>query len=121
VTLTQVLFKCNRVQEQNNIDEKRSQIAAATRMASNLKEAMMYQSHAAAMRSKRSFIEILTPKQTVLYQEWLASNRSRCEDILTKRKHAAGLRSPNSNTEKFSLLNICKRLEEVVISQETNV
>jgi hypothetical protein len=86
-------------------------------MALHLKEAMLYQSHNAEMRSKRSLIDILTPQQTVKYQEWLASNRRRCKENLIKRKEALGRVSPNS-IEHSSLLDVCKRLEEVVISQE---
>jgi hypothetical protein len=83
-------------------------------MALHLKEAMLYQSHNAEMRSKRSLTDILTPQQTVKYQE---SNRRRCKENLIKRKEALGRVSPNS-IEHSSLLDVCKRLEEVVISQE---
>eukprot|EP00980_Cylindrotheca_fusiformis_P000275 scaffold66_cov115-Cylindrotheca_fusiformis.AAC.7 len=108
-----------RVRQLQTIDEKRSQIAAATKMASNLKEAMLYQSHNAAMRNKRCLIDILTPQQTVKYQQWIASNRNRCKEKLLNRKEPSGRASPAS-VERSSLMDVCKRLEQVVISQESN-
>ena len=110
---------CDRLEEDPDIQEKRSQMAAATRMALKLKEAMLYQSQLIEMRNKQTFIDILTPQQTLLYQKWLTSNRNRCRDVIMKRKEAFRSASPNS-TANASLLDVCKRLEELVISQETN-
>jgi hypothetical protein len=94
----------------------RSQIAAATRMTSKLKEAVLYQSHAAAVRSEKSFSSILTPKQALLYQEWLAKNRERCKENLLQRKADI----TRSRAEHSCLMDMCKKLEEVLkISHET--
>lgn len=86
----------------------------ATKLASNLKEAMMYQSHAASVRSSETLTDVLTPQQTVKYKEWMGSNRDRCKEHLEKRKQV----SESSSADKTNLVSICKKLEKIVISQE---
>lgn len=89
----------------------------ATKLASNLKEAMMYQSHAASVRSAKTLTDILTPQQTLKYKEWMGSNRDRCKEYFEKRKQGSESSSAKPS-DKTTLLNICKRLEKIVISQE---
>jgi hypothetical protein len=80
-------------------------------MASSLKDAVLYQSHATTMRSEKSHLDILTPKQTLLFNEWFAANRDRCQDVLSRRKKRAA--SPSSS-ENSCLLDVCRKLEEVL-------
>ena len=90
----------------------------ATKMASNLKEAMMYQSHAESVRSTKTLTEILSPQQTLKYKEWMRSNRDRCKGAFEKRRMGSG--SPSSQqVEKASLTDVCRKLEKIVISQES--
>lgn len=105
-----------RVKQLQYIQERRCQMATATKMAINLKEAVMYQSHATSVRSRKALTEILTPQQTIRYKEWLGSNRDRCkENFATPMKQSA---SSPPQFDKTSLLDICKKLEKIVISQE---
>jgi hypothetical protein len=94
-------------------------------MASTLKKAVMYQGHAAALRSEKSYIDILTPTQTMLYQEWLAANRQRCNDVFLRRKRApaeigaatAALLATTNNSsskENACLLDVCRKLEDLL-------
>jgi hypothetical protein len=108
------------IRQLENLQKERSQIAAATRMSSSLKEAVLYQSHTTSMRSEKYYTDILTPKQTVLYQDWLSTNRDRCREALSRRKESKGAWSPNS-TDSVCLLDVCRKLEEVLkISKKQN-
>lgn len=99
------------------IQERRCQMATATKMANKLKEAVMYQSHAASVRNIKALTEILTPKQALRYKEWLRSNIERCkENVATRRMKQSVSSSPQ--LDKSSLLDVCKKLEKIVISQE---
>jgi hypothetical protein len=89
----------------------------ATKMASNLKEAMMYQSHAASVRSAQTLTDILTPQQTLKYKEWMGSNRDRCKGYFENRMKLSGS-SSSQPADKTSLLDVCRKLEKIVISQE---
>ena len=60
----------------------RSQIEAATRMASRLKEGVLLQSHNVAVRADRTYLNVLTPTQTLKFHKWLANNRERCRESL---------------------------------------
>lgn len=87
-------------------------------MASSLKEAVLYQSYTASMRGEKFYSDILTPQQTVLYQDWLSKNRARCQDVTSRRKEKIRGLSPIPS-ENTSLLEICGRLEEILkISKE---
>ena len=92
----------------------------ATRMASNLKEAMMYQSHAESVRSTKALTEILSPQQALKYKEWMASNRDRCMEAFGKRKRGS-VSSSSQPLDKTSLTDVCRKLEKIVISQESSM
>jgi hypothetical protein len=97
------------------LEKDRSQIAAATRMASKLKEAVLYQSHAAAVRAEKSYSNILTPQQALAYQKWLAKNRERSKEKILQRKADRS----TAAEEHLCLMDVCKKLEEVLkISHE---
>jgi hypothetical protein len=89
-------------------------------MASTLKDAVMYQCHLTSVRTEKAYVGILTPRQTILYQEWLSNraNMDRCKDVLAERRDAKGASSTNSK-ENACLLDVCRKLEETLkISQE---
>jgi hypothetical protein len=77
-------------------------------MANNLKEAVLYQSHAAELRAKRSYCEILTPEQTIMYQEWCSQNRERL-----KERRQVKLQQQEQKTQQ-DLIDFCRRLEQVL-------
>ena len=110
---------CHRLQQLDTLQRDRSQIAAAVRMASRLTEAVMYQSHAVSVRSGRSYLEILTPEQTLRYQEWFSENSDRCRNALRRRRASVGSSVPASN-ESACLLDVCRKLEEVMKISKTN-
>lgn len=118
-TLTSFTFfvlLCDRLQQLESIRRDRSQIAAATRMASNLKEAVLFQSYASNIRSEKSYLEILTPTQTILYQEWLSNNRDRLSQHMQRRRASKNL--PTSSTtpavDNACLMDVCRKLEDVL-------
>ena len=113
ITLSLFLNDC-RVKQRERLANERSQIAAATRMASSLKEAVLYQSHAASVRNEKFFTDILPPKQTILYQEWLLKNRDRCQRAIIQRKNSIASAAPDS-AESVCLLDICRKLEETLM------
>ena len=89
-------------------------------MASTLKKAVMYQGHAASIRSENAYLKILTPAQTMLYQEWLSKNRGRCSDVLNRLKAAKGAAAmPTSSKDTSCLLDVCRKLEELLKISDT--
>jgi len=108
-----------RVKQYENYHRDSSQIAAATRMASSLKEAVRYQAYVSSFRKKKAYLDILTPQQTILYQEWLLSNRERCKQVLDERRKVSfppsSLSSPSSSTDaNLTLEALCRNLEEIL-------
>ena len=97
-------------------------------MASRLKEAVLYQSHAAAVRSEKSYSQVLTPKQVLMYQDWLAKNRDRTKEKLNQRRKEAedskmtikvesesrSSSSAAAEQQHACLMDVCKKLEEVL-------
>ena len=79
-------------------------------MANNLKEAVLYQSHAAELRAKRSYLEILTPEQTILYQEWCSRSREK----LKERRLAKIQQQQEEQQTQQDLTNVCRKLEQVL-------
>jgi hypothetical protein len=98
------------------------QIAAAARMASSLKEALLYQLFVSSFRKRKAFLEILTPRQAIQYLSWSLSNRDRCQQVLEERKKGT---SPSSQQvaspikslrdENYQTLEaLCRSLEEIL-------
>lgn len=105
--------------KKENLQHQRSQIEAAVRMTSRLKEAVLLQSHNAMVRSNRAYLDILTPKQTVLYYKWLANNRERCRDEVKRNRNST--RAPPAAddldeklSESMTLIELCRKLEAVL-------
>jgi hypothetical protein len=94
-------------------------------MASTLKEAVRYQVYVSSFRKKKSFLEILTPKQALLYKEWLLTNRERCNQALDERRKVFTGSSAESVAPgapgcdgNLTLEDLCRNLEEMLkISQ----
>ena len=79
----------------------------------------MYQGHAASIRSENSYLKILTPAQTMLYQEWLSKNRDRCSEVLKRHKVTGGGTQPASSKDSSCLLDVCRKLEELLKISDT--
>ncbi|KAL3925000.1 MAG: hypothetical protein SGILL_000694 [Bacillariaceae sp.] len=104
-----------------NFANNNSQVAAATRMASTLKEAVRYQVYLSSFRKKKTFLEILTPQQALRYREWLLSNRERCNQVMDERRKtfsgsasqsiAPGAAARDGN---LTLEDLCRNLEEML-------
>ena len=112
-----------RIQQGDVFRSNGSQIAAATRLASSLKEAVDYQLYVASFRKRNTFFDILTPRQAILYQEWLLSNRDRTKkvQVLNERKRLStsttgGMdlspESDRTRDENLTLEKLCLHLEE---------
>lgn len=100
------------------MSSERSQIEAATRTTSRLKDAMLLHSRAASIRNDAVFLQVLTPLQAAKYMKWLGDNKQRCYHVINRMKAAA--RSDDDNDDaadasgEMSLLDICMRLDEVL-------
>lgn len=75
-----------RLREGEGFRRNENQILTAARLASSLKEAVLYALYLTTFRQRKAYLDILTPKQAILYQEWLLSNRNRAENVLKERK-----------------------------------
>ena len=84
------VFHCSfiffRSQKAESLHRDISQIIAASRLASSAKECILYQIYLAAYRKRKAYNSILTPRQTILYQEWLLSNRDRVRTLASERR-----------------------------------
>mmetsp|Transcript_18694 Transcript_18694/g.54032 ORF Transcript_18694/g.54032 Transcript_18694/m.54032 type:complete len:672 (-) Transcript_18694:22-2037(-) len=108
-------------QRRQDIQHVRTQMEAAARMASRLKEAVLLQSHNVAARSDRTYLDILTPQQTVAYQKWLTNNRGRCEETVKNRRTQQdspvpdeSMDSSSTTSENMTLIEVCRKLEAVL-------
>lgn len=106
--------------KRQDLQHCRSQIEAATRMASRLKEAVLLQSHNVAVRTERTYLEIMTPRQSVLFHKWSAKNRERCRETVGNQKTTQRTRSPvdmdydSKTAENLTLIEVCRKLEAVL-------
>jgi hypothetical protein len=80
--------------------ENRLQMALATKMVDLVKKGVLFQAHAASMRTHTTLLEILTPEQSVKFLKYMAANRPR--------------RQSQSQTKDATLEDVCKRLDEVL-------
>jgi hypothetical protein len=85
-------------------------MALATRMATNLRKGVLFQAHAASMRTYTTLFDILTPEQSIKYLQWMAVNRAKCRDVVQQR----GNENVNMSDKETTLSDICKRLDEVL-------
>lgn len=107
--------------KRQDLPHYRPQIEAATRMTSRLKEAVLLQSHNVVVRSERAYLEILTPRQSVLFHKWLANNRERCDASLASRSTTPRASSAptdmdddSKTSENLTLIEVCRKLEAVL-------
>jgi hypothetical protein len=91
------------------ISSERSQIEAATRTTSRLKDAMLLHSRAASIRNEATFLQVLTPIQAAKYMKWICDNKQRCFHVIAGKKT-----SETDLSGEMSLLDICIRLDEVL-------
>ena len=95
-----------------NLPNYRSQLAAATKLTSNLTEAIGSQCQASIAREDRSFQDVLTPAQAVKFHEWVAANQERCARMIRERRPTPEKCYPVFKDS--ALIEFCKRLEEVL-------
>ena len=108
---------CGRLYDGNFPHGERSQISAAVRMSSRLRDAIVLQAKATAMRSAMTYLEILTPVQAAKYLFWVNQNRDRCTTKVGASRTNVEF---GSSSRDFSLLEICMKLDEVLrISQNS--
>lgn len=95
-----------------NLPNYRSQLAAATKLTSNLTEAIGSQCQTSTAREDSSLLQVLTPAQTVKFQEWVAANQDRCTRVISERRPTPEKCYPVFKDS--ALIEFCKRLEEVL-------
>ena len=81
-----VYFMFTRSQKSESLQRDINQIVAASRLASSAKECILYQIYLAAYRKRKVYNSILTPRQAILYQEWLLSNKDRLRTLASERR-----------------------------------
>lgn len=113
-----ILLAHKSAQKRHDLQHCRTQIEAATRMSSRLKEAVLLQSHNVAIRGERTYLTVLTPTQSVLYHQWLANNRERCRDKIecqkTTKRSAPTAQADMLVFENRTLIEVCRQLEAVL-------
>jgi len=113
-----LLHTQKRTHDLPNLPEHRRQMAVASKMSTNMKHGIMYQSHTVSHKSESALLRILTPEQTVRYLEWLGTNKERCERILKKsdRTNMEEVESWSSSSEgrESSLTDICEKLDKML-------
>lgn len=108
-------FLVSSAKKREDLPHLRSQIEAAARMATGLNEAVLLQSHNAAVRANRTYLDILTPQQTVAYHKWLANNRERNRDTISNlRNQRKNAEAADTNAENATLIDVCRKLEQVL-------
>jgi len=55
-------------------------------MISDLKDAVLYQSHLSSCRNEAALLHILTPEQSARFLKWSVGNRERYQTFLLKNK-----------------------------------
>jgi len=105
------------VRESDSFRRDAAQIALATRLASNLKEAVLYQLYLSSFRKRKTYLNILTPQQTILYQEWLLSNRDRSEEVLNDKRKISSSSNTNNGRLSSSLCSTSTRDENSTLEQ----
>jgi len=116
------------LRESEELQRKVSQIVAASRLASSAKECVLYQIYLAEFRKKKMYREILTPRQAILYQEWLLSNKDRVDKNISERRKrssafntqreglAETLGLDGEGSEDLTLEKLCRYLEALKVS-----
>lgn len=93
-----------------SLPDERMQMALATKMATNVRKGVLFQAHAASMRTNTALLDILTPEQSIKYLQWMSANRDRCRETLQQRQSKDDVVMNKETT----LSDICKRLDEVL-------
>ena len=101
-----------RLQQMENLANYRSQLAAATKLTSNLTEAISSQCRASMGREDRSFLQTLSPAQSAKFHEWVSANQERCNRVIRERRPTPEKCYPVFKDS--ALIEFCKRLEEVL-------
>jgi hypothetical protein len=92
-------------------------------MANNLNKAMRYQVYVSSFRKRKTFLDILTPKQTLLYKNWFLSNRERCNQALDEQRRDSTLLTASTvvrgvansvGDKNLTLEALCLNLEEIL-------
>jgi hypothetical protein len=96
-----LLMILKRIRDSPKITEYRAKMALATKMVELTKQGVLFQAHAASMRTHTTLLEILTPEQSVRFLKYMAANRP-------------AARPSQTQTNDATLEDICKRLEQVL-------
>lgn len=112
-----------RFRQATSLQNNTSEIVAATKLASSAKECVLHQIYVAAFRKKKTYRNILTPRQAILYHKWLFSNRTHVKNITSERRKRltalviqhGGFIAQGSDRERnkdWTLEQLCRQMEE---------
>jgi len=102
----------DRLQQMEHLATYRSQLADATKLTSNLTEAISSQCRNAAGRENKALLEVLTPEQAAKFHSWKATNQDRCNRVMKKKRPEPETSYPV--LKESALAEFCRRLEEVL-------
>ncbi len=63
--------------------QNRSNMSVVVKMASTLRDGMLYQSHVASHRNQVGLLQILTKSQAIAFLEWFSLNKQRCSKLFS--------------------------------------
>jgi hypothetical protein len=89
-----------RIRQSPTIAEDRAKMKLATKMVELTKKGVLFQAHAASMRTHTTLLEILTPEQSVKFLKYMAANRP-------------AARPSQTQTPDATLEDICRRLDQI--------
>lgn len=113
-----------RLRDNQQLEKTKRQLSIATTMVSNMKNGVLYQSHATAHRNEAALLQALTPPQSARFLQWFLKNKERCKKVFghhnyNNRTHSKVVEEQsgdlNGQTDvDQSMINICQRLMQTM-------
>lgn len=108
----QLVSAHKRVRAAKGMESRRDRLIAAVEATEHLQEATATISHAISQREGKTLLGVLRPKQVAAFLAWRDRNKHAPRNLYTAQAKT-GHMSESQETEA-SLLEICRRLQEVV-------
>jgi hypothetical protein len=77
-----IFFQHFRLREDVTMPQNRANMSVVVKMASTLRDGVLYQSHVASHRNQVGLLQILTKTQAIAFLEWFSLNKVRCSKLL---------------------------------------
>lgn len=109
-----------RLKHNQQVDKTKRQLSIATTMISNMKNGVLYQSHATAHRNEAALLQVLTPPQSARFLQWFVKNKDRCRKVFGHHKHTTNAKVEQSQGVNGvmdvdqSMTHICQKLMQTM-------